>query len=373
MSEGYVFTSASDVNDLLNQIVSQAALHGWTQNHLGGQGGQGRRGHISKDGVTLNLCSMPGPNAAPSADTTQIDAVIPAADRVTGLAYNWRVTVSGSLYYWPDVLCINAGTGYNGGSPWYRQPGADVMAANNLQGRFRVLRAKGAIGKVHMFFYENPAAIYVWAEVRAGEWYWLAGGNLQKDTPFEGGQFYGASVPDNNTVTEPEGFQAITHRIVSPQVVTVRGNGWASGYQTAPDRFFGASAGLPDNQQVPGYPMWSTAGVNNDQTSEVQTRGYDMPTGRTWIHPPRAYAQRLQGAVQVGMSYLGVLPGVYFTTSEPYIGGEVFSLGGQSYMALLFNWRVSPYNKDTGTATALAAPWSRNNNYGSALALRKPN
>ena len=39
MAEGYVFTSATDVNDLLNQIVSQAAVHGWTQHRLDGLGG----------------------------------------------------------------------------------------------------------------------------------------------------------------------------------------------------------------------------------------------------------------------------------------------------------------------------------------------
>lgn len=64
MAEGYVFTSATDVNDLLNQIISQAAVRGWTQNtELSTFSSAGRRGHISKDGVTLNFCSMPGPNA----------------------------------------------------------------------------------------------------------------------------------------------------------------------------------------------------------------------------------------------------------------------------------------------------------------------
>ena len=38
MSEGYVLTSALNVNDLLNQIIGQAAVHGWSQNFLGGLG-----------------------------------------------------------------------------------------------------------------------------------------------------------------------------------------------------------------------------------------------------------------------------------------------------------------------------------------------
>ena len=59
MAEGYVFTSATDVNDLLNQIISQAAVHGWSQNELSTFSSAGRRGHISKDGVTLNFCYQP--------------------------------------------------------------------------------------------------------------------------------------------------------------------------------------------------------------------------------------------------------------------------------------------------------------------------
>ena len=77
MAEGYVFTSATDVNDLLNQIISQAAVHGWTQNELSTFSSAGRRGHISKDGVTLNFCSMPGPNADTGNTNTILDTIIP--------------------------------------------------------------------------------------------------------------------------------------------------------------------------------------------------------------------------------------------------------------------------------------------------------
>lgn len=374
MAEGYVFTSASDVNDLLNQIVSQAALHGWTQLYLDSFAGSGRRGHISRDGVVLNLCSMPGGNAVASGDNSQLNAIIPAADRVTP-TYTWRAQNSGATtFYCPDVVCINASTGYQGSEPWYRQPGGDATLAATNQGRFRAIRAKGAIGKVHMFFFENPAAIYVWAEVRAGEWYWLAGGNLAKQYPFEGGQFYGASMADTNVITlYPRGFElGMAHRIPGPLTVPVNANGWASGYQTAPDRAWGTSTGLPANNQVPAYHMWTAGGARDDYVSEVQNRGYDMPTGRTWIHPPWVYARRLQGSEQVGLSYVGALPGAFFTTSEPYIGGEVITIGGVEYMVLLFNWRDSPWNTDLEGASALSGIWTRNNNFGSAIALRKP-
>ena len=375
MAEGYVFTSATDVNDLLNQIISQAAVHGWTQNELSTFSSAGRRGHISKDGVTLNFCSMPGPNADTVNVNTILNTIIPPADQYQySGSYQWRYSLgtSPATYYCPDVICINAGTGYSSGSPWYRQPGADVMAANNNQGRFSVLRAKGAIGKVHMFFFDNPSAIFVFAEVRAGEWYWLAGGNLQKDYEYAGGQFYGASMRDNNIISEaPFSFSAMEHRATDAGVVVTRGNGWGSVYQSAPDtKVFSNSYQVPQGRWLPGYykAHYGDSQANTDDTSQVQLRGYDGATGRLWIHPPYAYAARAGG----GSSYLGVLPHVHYSTTEAFIGGEVVSIGGVEYMVLPFNWRASPWDKDAYNTQAASLCWTRNNHNGAGAAIRKP-
>ena len=375
MAEGYVFTSATDVNDLLNQIISQAAVHGWTQNELSTFSSAGRRGHISKDGVTLNFCSMPGPNADTGSVNTILDTIIPPADQFQPSgAYQWRYSLSPlPTAYCPDVICVNAGTGYSSGSPWYRQPGADVMAANNNQGRFSVLRAKGAIGKVHMFFFDNPSAIFVFAEVRAGEWYWLAGGNLQKDYEYSGGQFYGASMRDNDIVDAyPFSFSAMEHRVTDAGVSITRGNGWGSVYQSAPDaKVFGSWYQLPQGHWLPGYYMahyYGSSAPNEDDTSQVQLRGYDGATGRLWIHPPYAYAARTGG----GSSYLGVLPHVHYSTTEAFIGGEVVSIGGVEYMVLPFNWRASPWDKDAYNTQAASLCWTRNNHNGAGAAIRKP-
>lgn len=376
MAEGYVFTSATDVNDLLNQIISQAAVHGWTQNELSTFSSAGRRGHISKDGVTLNFCSMPGPNAETGYVNTILNTIIPPADQFQSSgSYQWRYslgTIPTNTFYCPDVICINAGTGYSGGSPWYRQPGADVMAAANNRGRFSVLRAKGAIGKVHMFFFDNPSAIFVFAEVRAGEWYWLAGGNLQKDYEYAGGQFYGASMRDNDIISEaPFSFSAMEHRVTDAGVVVTRGNGWGSVYQSAPDtKAFSGWYQVPQGRWLPGYYMahYNSTLANEDDTSQVQLRGYDGATGRLWVQPPYAYAGRVDG----GSSYLGVLPHVHFSTTEAFVGGEVVSIGGIEYMILPFNWRMSPWDKDTYAAAATSLCWTRNNHNGAGIAVRKP-
>lgn len=373
MAEGYVFSSATDVNDLLNQIISQAAVHGWTQNELSTFSSTGRRGHISKDGVTLNFCSMPGPNVETGYTSTILDTIIPPADQFQpNGSYRWRFGIPGG-YYCPDVICINAGTGYSGDSPWYRQPGADVMAAANNQGRFSVLRAKGAIGKVHMFFFDNPSAIYVFAEVRAGEWYWLAGGNLQKDYEYGGGQFYGASMRDINITTDyPFSFSAMEHRVTEASVPVTRGNGWGSSYQSAPDNQVADYHyhQLPDGLWLPGYFLahYGSVAPNDDDTSQVQLRGYDAATGRLWIHPPYAYATRVGG----GSSYLGVLPHVHYSTTEAFVGGEVASIGGVEYMILPFNWRFSPWDRDVSQTAAASLCWTRNNNNGAGAAIRKP-
>lgn len=379
MAEGYVFSSATDVNDLLNQIISQAAVHGWTQNELSTFSSTGRRGHISKDGVTLNFCSMPGPNAETGNVNTILNTIIPPADQYqTAGLYQWRYSLGTSptnTFYCPDVICINAGTGYSSGSPWYRQPGADVMAAANNQGRFSVLRAKGAIGKVHMFFFDNPSAIVVFAEVRAGEWYWLAGGNLQKDYEYSGGQFYGASMRDGNIISAfPFSFSAMEHRVTEASVPVTRGNGWGSSYQSAPDyQVLGNFYQLPEGRWLPGYYMAhytdaSTPVPNQDDTSQVQLRGYDGATGRLWIQPPYAYVTRNEG----GSSYLGVLPHVHYSTTEAFVGGEVVSIGGVEYMILPFNWRLSPWDKDMSQTAAASLCWTRNNNNGAGAAIRKP-
>ena len=375
MAEGYVFTSATDVNDLLNQIISQAAVHGWSQNELSTFSSVGRRGHISKDGVTLNFCSMPGPNAETGNINTVLNTIIPPADQYqSSTSYRWRHSLgtNPATYYCPDVICVNAGTGYSSGSPWYRQPGADVMAANNNQGRFSVLRAKGAIGKVHMFFFDNPSAIYVFAEVRAGEWYWIAGGNLQKDYEYGGGQFYGASMRDSNIIDAyPSSFSAMQHRVTDPGVPATRGNGWGSTYQSAPNlRVGGSFFQLPQGAWLPGYYMahYSSSTPNDDDTSQVQLRGYDGATGRLWIHPPYTYATRTDG----GSSYLGVLPHVFYSTTQAFIGGEVVSIGGIEYMILPGNWRISPWDIDVSSTEALSLCWTRDNHNGAGVALRKP-
>lgn len=380
MSEGYVLTSALDANDLLNQIVGQAAVHGWTQNFLGALGSNSRRGHISKGGVTVNFASVLANTTSNVGGQNALNEVISSGSRDPALSYAWAYSVyvaPNQVWANPDVLAINAGSGFNGGLAWHAQPGADRKDDGSSSGysRFNLIRCKGAIGRVHMFFFEDPVAIFVVAEVRPGEFYWLAAGMLDKDYPFEGGQFYGASLLDTgpgNAV--PRSFAAIRTRCTHPEAITQRGNGWGENYQPAPDEGYYSWPNTPPLYYLPGY--WSeyingqTEVTNQDRAGEVQ-RGYSPSTGRLWAAPPRTYVHRAGS----GHSYLGVLPHTHFTTVSHFIGGEVVSLGGVEYMIFPFNWRTSPYDWDVtsgGLGGGSLGPWYRNNCRGSGFMLRKP-
>lgn len=374
MAEGYVFTSATDVNDLLNQIVSQAAVHGWTQHNLsglgGGAAGSGRRGHFSKDGVVVNLASYAVNASSQTVENEMLNAVLPSADRAfNDSTYQWWWS-SGGVNTTPDILCINASTGYDSGSNWYQQPGADSAPGEPNKGRFQTIRAKGAIGKVYMFFLENPAAFYVVCEVRPGEFYWLTAGRIDKDYDFPGGQFYGASLNDTNTTTSyPANLNVVDARFdPSLDVVPTKGNGWGASYIPSPTlRESGASNNMQSPDRVPGY---TTIHYSNsvDMHSDVINRGYLAATGRLWIHPPFVYAVRPNST----KSYVGTLPHIHYCTTENFVGADIVTIGGEEYMVFPANWRASPYNNIMTQDSGQAAPWYRNNNYGSGFAIRKP-
>ena len=375
MSEVYVLTSALNANDLLNQIVGQASARGWTLNYLGAVGPNSRRGHISKGGVTVNLGSVLAQTSDPSGGLDSLGELIPLANRDQELSYDWGYSFASYQFANPDVLGINVGTGFDAGSAWYAQPGADRKNDGGAAAvaRFQTIRSIGAIGKVHMFFYDDPVAMVIIAEVRPGEFYWLAAGMLQKDYPFSGGQFYGASLLDTNPGGGlPSSFSSIRTRCVDSEALTQRGNGWGLNYQAAPDETYSAHYLDPPTYYLPGYwneNLGSTSG-NNNRPSEVQL-GYEPATGRLWASPPRTYVHRRGG----GHSYLGVLPHTHYTTVSHFVGAEVVSVGGVEYMIFPFNWRDSPYTWDSAAGDiggGSPGPWYRNNCRGSGVMLRKP-
>lgn len=375
MSEGFVLTSATDVNDLLNQIVGQAVARGWAQQYLERLGTIGRRAHISKDGVVINLASaldvQPVPSNREPANLTR-DTIIPAADR-NNQDWTWYFSTYnanvGNYYASPGYLCISAGTGFDSGLAWYSQPGADYEseAARN-RGTFQCAKTNGAIGKAWMFFYENPAAILVIWEAKPGYYQWVAAGNLEKDTEFNGGQFYGASHSMYNPGNSyPGTFANIQVRVNEAAASKGRANGWAASYVVQAD--YNA---YPDDRnvpQVPGYTQYSytiQANPNLGSPGEPQ-RSYDAVNGRVWLHPVRAYAVRSD----VGYSYVGVVGDLHYSTTRAFVGGETVDLGGEQYMMFPFNMRVSPYNWDVG-GNDTTPGWYTNNTYGAGMAVRKP-
>lgn len=374
MAEGYVKTSANNVNDLLNQIVGQAVAHGWTQHHLGEQGGDqplspqlGRRGHISKDGVVINLASYPGSGTQNGGAATSGGMVRPQ-DRHEG--YNWGFGNNNSGWVNPDALAICASSGFLEGEHWwYRQPGADQLT--NDTHYLRVIRAKDAIGNVWMFFHENPAALSVVCEVRPGHFYWLTGGNIQTDYPLEVAQFYGASLaPHQLGNGYPSTLGGVQVRAVHPNAAPTRQHGWG-GYVPSPDIGYGPGIYSPAvGAEVPAYPTQiRSSSTPNDDLVPEPTRGYDPLTGRFWPHPVRAYMNKVGG----GRSYIGVIPHIHFCTTSHFVGEEVVSIGGDEYMIFPANWRSSPYGWDvTTTSYDVWGPWYRNNTRGTGIAIRRP-
>lgn len=376
MSEGFVITSATDANDLLNQIVGQAVARGWVQQHLSGLGGIGRRAHISKDGLVVNLASAPSQPPVLNGDTqarATMNAIIPQADR-RNQDWNWWYSTYnqnvGYFYQSPGYLAISAGTGYDGGLAWYSQPGSDYDSeANKNYGNFNIAKTDGAIGKVWMFFFENPVGLVIIWEARPGQFMWMAAGNLEKDYDFQGGQYYGASFSMvNPTGSYSAALGVCQVRIADSQVKTNRANGWGGSYVTYPD--FNT---YPDDRNVPQVPGYSTyiytSNANNPNQMAVgePQRSYDDTTGRVWLHPARAYGVR----TDIGHSYLGVVGDVYYTTTRAFVGGETIDLGGEQYMVFPFNARVSPYNWDVDNM-ANDAGWYTRNNFGAGMAIRKP-
>lgn len=378
MAEGYVISSAVDANDLLNQIVSQAALHGWTQHSLGGLGANGRRGHISRDGVTINLASATTIATGAGDTSAVLNTVIPLADRAhsngTGGSGNWSWSahLGGAVYAIPDVLCINASTGYDGAVNWYRQPGAPFQNGAPQYGTFGLIKSKGAIGKVHMFFYDNPAMIFVVAETQTGVRQWLCGGNLSKDYAFTGGQMYGASTvtPSSMSSDIPSQLDVMQIRVVAGDLETsALGNGWGSSMVAKYDRQVLPGATPIVGQRVPQYWVAHT-GPTVNQFSDVVENAYDEPTGRIWFNPAWCYALR----PNTTRSYIGELKHVHYSTVSRFPGEDLVTVGGVEYMIFPANFRPSPYDPNvTAISTSDApAPYRRSGHYGSGFALRRP-
>lgn len=363
MAEGFVQTSATDANDLLGQIVSQAMLHGWEQHLLGPiAGGAGRRGHFSKDGVTVNLASRL------AATRDNIGDVVPPQDRF-GDYYSHD-----TYYRWKghDILLINAGTGYDPEAGWHLQPDAPTGSPSDTKARFDAILSNGTIGRVYMFFYDNPAALVVVTEARPGKFNWLAAGNLAKDSAFQGGQFFGAS--HGMPVGAPRQLDALNVRVVDSKVSAPYGGAWGGSWVPKVSAV-ADSPGIQSGLRVPGFWIIGTA-MSGDQIgitqhNDVVANGYDAATGRLRLHAVHAFANR----ADVGKSYLGSVPNLHFSTTSAFTGGDIVSIGGEDFMIFPANYRYPTYAPDrVGTVNdASETPgFNYNNHAGTGIALRKP-
>lgn len=378
MAEGYVISSAVDANDLLNQIVSQAALHGWTQHSLGALGANGRRGHISRDGVFVNLASAVTISTASSNITAVLDTITPLADRYNpngsggNGSWNWDSNLGSGVYAIPDVLAINASTGYDSMVNWYRQPGAPFRNGSPQYGLFGLIKSKGAIGRVHMFFYDSPAMIFIVAETQTGYRQWVCGGNLAKDYEFTGGQLYGASTmaPHSMATDIPSQLDALSVRISAADLeASTQGNAWGSSIVAKYDRQILPNNAEPSGQRFPQYWV-AHSGPEVSQFSDVVEQAYDEPTGRIWFNPVWVYAARPNNT----RSYVGDLKHLHYSTVSRFPGADLVTVGGVEYMIFPANVRPSPYNPNLTalSSTTYPSPYRASGHYGSGFALRRP-
>lgn len=378
MAEGYVVTSAVDANDLLNQIVSQAALHGWVQHSLGGLGANGRRGHISRDGVVVNLASAVTIGTALGNTAEVRDTIIPFADQANNNGvdgngnWSWATGISPGVYAIPDVLAINASTGYDSAVNWYRQPGAPFLNGAPRFGTFGLVKSKGAIGKVHLFFFDNPAMIFVVVETQTGVRQWLCAGNLSKGYDFTGGQMYGASCVYPQDMVSVVAAQLDAMRILvaaDDLASSVVGNGWGNSMVAKCDRELLPNDPEPAGQRVPQYWVARNSSVVY-AFSDVVENAYDEPTGRIWFNPVWCYAMRPNNT----RSYIGELKHINYSTVSRFPGEDLVTVGGVEYMIFPANYRPSPYDPNAAiiSTTIAPPPYRRSAHYGTGFALRRP-
>ncbi|WP_422451833.1 hypothetical protein [Endozoicomonas sp. ALC066] len=359
MAEFFETGSATDVNDLLTRVQTVLTSNGYTLQQSGSEG-TGRRVHLSKGDLYINLRS----------GVNNEDPISNSGFRWT-TAWNWnRYKGNPRVYYSTDWLAVNVGSGFDDSEDWrewYNQPGVQIEVAGN-KGKAQFLETHGAIPKYWMFLQDNPSdAFWLIVEWAPGRYSWLAFGNVQKSSSYNGGRFYGASRWINDHYGYP-------HPLNSCQVQVLDGdfkdenNGWGRTDVSAPNKSTGSS-NVIRTPYIPNYQFYSySSSYPQHAQYNILYKSYIKNEARSVLYPIYGFVQRSSG-----YSLLGTLPNAFYTSLEPFVAGDSIDIGGESYLVFPFYDRGSPwvYAQDTSGS---ASDWDSYKVYhfGMGMAIRRP-
>jgi hypothetical protein len=176
MAAYYATNSATGVNDLMDKLRTELVTNsGFTENSYITEG-NGKRLHVTKNGMTFNIKSFIG-ETTPAGGVTQ-----------TG-------------------IFMNAGTGYNGANAWHDQTGVLKYNSNAAYLIPGMVQLTGAIVAYHYFHFSdtNYEVVYFFVESPAGTYQRLLFGRLDRSkmgshwTSGVDGMFYQGSQSHNNS------------------------------------------------------------------------------------------------------------------------------------------------------------------------------
>lgn len=359
MAEFFESASATNINDLLSRIQVVLANNGYTV-HSSSSEGTGRRVHLSKGDLFVNFRSGVD-NEVPYPET---------GNRWT--SWNWnRYQGNPRVYYHTDWLALNVGSGYDGSRNWYNQPGVHISGDNVYKGISKFMEAHGAISKYWMFLHENPDSFYLIVEWSPGRFSWLGFGMIKKPYEYQGGRFYGASRYVNDHYGYPYPLKVCDVQALEGEYAA-ENNGWGRSNVSSPNQRDSSSTVYFDAPFVPHYQFYlssSADDVNDIRNYHTLHSSYIGSQARSVLYPVYGFVQRSPA----GYSALGSLPNSFYTSTEPYVGGDQINIGGEVYMVFPFYDRGAPWIgwRDTGGSSS---NWESYKvyHYGIGMAVRRP-
>lgn len=348
MPAAYATGASTSPTDLLNTLAAFLTTQGWTQDDLSTEGA-GRRLHTHKNGDYLN---------------------VRAAENEDSLFPNLGSGLFGNLpgYGW----LANLGTGYDGGEPWYNQPGRPLANGSSDGIGVGMRLPSGNVVGYHIFDdgFDN---ITVVVEITPGKYQYLGfGPSLVKkgytwDSSYifasltghyglnnpattavwgfvpgpnplwpMGSWNYQGAPPHSKTLTASTGFIKLDASVFAGLWASCIAVDSSSGLQAQFDGFtgryvIGAVHGLSDQLGFPGYFMGGVI--------ENATRGTGKLLNATAFQrtTPIPLHQYYMDVVSGRFKPLGYLPSIFrFAGLDPGATGfaekQVLPIGGKDYM-----------------------------------------
>lgn len=363
----YETGSAADVNDMLGKIRVALAAQGWTVNHNDFEGGSGGvRCHMTKGGMTVNLRT--GFNNEVPVSTT--------AERSTrqgswSWAYSWS---SPTLYWQPDWIAMNCGTGVDLGRSWHIQPGAPGYTES--KGLASMITVKGAVSRYWLFVMDSPDAVYVVMETGPNRFQHLAWGRLVMAQEVEsGGEWFVGSRKFNEHYGNIQEFfygradnsSAFVRLADSRWTIDDQLDGWNKGiFEPAvpnawtTDDWWG-KPGIPVLDERQSLPQ--SSGYRN-----ALNQSYIEDEGRSILWPVAVWKEMYGG----GYTLLGHLPHLARVSLQAYVAGDPIAGVGETYLAFPGHCRASPWSVYDYSSKPANPADEAYNFYGTGFAIRRP-